>query len=25
LASVAGNVNHVCMRWVHCDLHSMRY
>ena len=24
LASVAGTVNHVC-RWVHCDLHSMRY
>jgi hypothetical protein len=24
LASVAGTVNHVC-RWVHCDLHSIRY
>jgi FAD/FMN-containing dehydrogenase len=24
LASVAGSVNHVC-RWVHCDLHFMRY
>ena len=24
LASVAGTVNHVC-RWLHCDLHSMRY